>query len=339
MRMSPNPARFPAAPAARALALLAPLLLGGCTAGGYGLPGGGYFAAPAASADPCAPQRQALAAAGDYFTRDILTGALVGATGGGVIGSLVSGDWRGALTGAAAGGAAGAIAGYWQALARQNADQAALDSRFSGDIGRENGWISRAQGDFDALMACRLDQARRIRAAYAAGAIDRPTAEARLAAVQQAAAADLALARRIDARVNQRSAAFVYAADHLSPGTEAAVLAYHRRWYGARTRRPVAILLRPQPGAPAVGQLPAGSTVSAATSEAGFALVKTGGETRGFVPAAALASPAPAPPPPAPPAADPVQRLAGSNAARRDSFAQRVAVGSSTVARGFQLSG
>ncbi|MGC8469741.1 MAG: glycine zipper 2TM domain-containing protein, partial [Acetobacteraceae bacterium] len=328
-RVAASPAGRPASPPARALALLTPLLLtplllGGCTAGGYGLPGGDYFAAPV-SADPCAPQRQALAAADDYFTRDILTGALVGATGGGVIGSLVSGDWRGALTGAAVGGAAGAIAGYWQALARQNADQAAMDARFSGDIGRENGWISRAQGDFDALMACRLNQAQQIRAAYAAGTIDRPTAEARLAAVRQAAAADLALARRIDARVNQRSAAFVYAADHLSPGTEAAVLAYHRHWYGARTRRPVAILLRPQPDAPAVGRLPAGSTVTAAASEAGFALVKTGGETRGFVPAAALASPAPAPPPPAPPAADPVQRLAGSNAARRDSFARRVA--------------
>jgi hypothetical protein len=292
--------------------------------------------------DACRPALVALDSTGNYFGAQILTGAAMGAAGGALAGVLIGGNLRSALIGAAAGGALGAAGGYWSALQQQNRDQAAMFSQVEGDLSRENAQIDRTQLAFDQLTDCRFRQAQTIRADYRAHRIDRATAEAAMAVVRQRAQRDLAVAQNINRQIAGRGDQFVVAADNLAPGTRAAIAAPPppRR---VVLRRAVPLKLHPDETAPDIGQLKARQPVTVSSTRGGFALVETASGERGYAPDSALVGRLPPPvdrPPPtgASGTAD-VRSLAGSNAARRDSFAMSVAVTEQATNSGFELAG
>ena len=162
--------------------------------------------------DPCRPERAALVSTGDYFAQDIITGAAVGAVAGGLIGGLASGNMRGAAAGALAGGALGALGGYWKARQEQYAnDQAALIRTVYGDIQRDNATIDRTQAAFNRLVACRRNDAARIRGDYRTGRITREQAAAAMAELRSRSDTDLQIARSISGHIEARSNDFSYA--------------------------------------------------------------------------------------------------------------------------------
>ncbi len=326
--------------AARVLACCA--LLTGCAQGQYLTQA--ERIGPDSGGDSCRPYLVALDATGNYYTRDILTGAAVGAAGGASLGALLGQNLKSTLIGAAAGAVAGGAAGYWTALQQKSQDEAVLSQRFSGDIARDNAEIDRTQLAFNALTDCRVRQADAIRADYRAQRIDRPTALARMAQVKQWARHDAEVGRRIESRIQDRSAQFQTAAEHLSPGTDAAVAtAYAPPPSRPATLREAAPLtLHPGPTAPSVASLPAGAPVTVTAAQGGYALVQTPTGERGYTPLSALAGPGASPNAENTPQLNgggEVRTLAGSNAARRDQFAQSVSVASHNAADGFDLSG
>jgi len=315
-------------------------LLSGCANGVNSLTREGRIG-PDNGTDSCRPQLVALDSTGNFFTESILKGAAVGALAGGLIGGLMSGNYRGALIGAGVGGVAGAAGGYWSALQQQSQDQQVLYSHVTTDLQRENMQIDRTQYAFNQLMDCRYQQARAIRGDYVAGRIDLPAAQARMAQLRQWTLRDVALARTIDHQIEDRGSQFVFAADRLRPGTAAAVQSAQAiPTQSAVTRGPTMLMLQPQPASPVLAELPAGTAVTVSGGSGSYALVQAASGTRGFTPAADLVQPGRSVPVVVPQAApvggDPVQQLAGSNAARRDSFAQSVTVAQG-AADGFQI--
>lgn len=291
--------------------------------------------------DACRPALVALDSTGNYFGAQILTGAAMGAAGGALAGLLIGGNLRSALIGGVAGGALGAAGGYWSALQQRNRDQAAMYTQVTGDLSRENAQIDRTQLAFNELTDCRFRQGATIRADYRAHRIDHATAEAAMAVVRQRAQRDLALAQQINKQIAGRGDQFVVAADNLAPGTRAAIdrpaPPPPRR---VVLRRAVPLKLRPDSNAPVIGQLSPREPVTVASTGGGFALVETSSGERGYAPDSALAGRLP------PPLAQPagfgggdVRSLAGSNAARRDSFAVSVAVTEQATNNGFELAG
>jgi len=302
--------------------------------------------------DSCRQYEVALDSTGNYFAADILAGAATGALGGGLIGGLTGGDWKGALIGAGIGAATGAAAGYWNALQKQNYDQAVLYSRVQGDIGNDNAQIMRTQAAFDQLMGCRFAKAAGINASLAAHAIDRPTAEAQMANVRGWAQRDVTMARGIDRQVEQRGQQFSVAADNLAPGTSARIAAEDAPVSDAAVVvRSTKLRLSPNEGAPGVASLPANAKVKIQRQRGAYALVQADTGQTGYAPTEDLGteghahhkkrSIAPGAPAEAesvkPAASQDVATLAGSNAARRDDFAQSVAVSDKAVASGFEL--
>ena len=291
--------------------------------------------------DFCRPQLVALDSTGNFFGAQILTGAAMGAAGGALAGGLIGGDWQSALIGAVAGGALGAAGGYWSALQQQSHDQAGMIHQVNADLTRENAQIDRTQLAFDQLMNCRFRQARAIEADYKARRIDRPFAVASMAGIKQRAQTDLALARQINGQLADRGAQFEVAADNVAPGARGSAAPRARDAVAARTaapqqvtvRRPVPLKLHPDPGAPDIGQLDARQVVSATPGRGGYVLVQTASGQRGYAPAADIPGVAAR----EPNAGNDVRTLAGSNAARRDSFAQSVAVSEQAAATGFEL--
>lgn len=289
-------------------------------------------------ADACRPQVLALDSTGDFFGAQILTGAAIGAGVGGLAGGLIGQNWQSALIGAASGAALGATTAYWSALQRQQLDQTALDTRVAGDLSRENAAIDRTQYAFDRLTDCRYRQAQRVRVAYHSGQFGRADAEAEMAHLRDLAAGDLGLARLINQQIQNRGAQFADATQHLGappPPPEPPRQAY--------VRRAVALRLTPRPDAPEVGRLAARERVTVTGGRDGYALVRTPAGAQGYAADQDLAGPgrrsvavarqagggrtAPGA----------VQTLAGSNAARRDAFAESVAVTQQAQASGFQL--
>ncbi|MBN8890639.1 MAG: hypothetical protein J0H91_10125 [Rhodospirillales bacterium] len=293
--------------------------------------------------DACRAQLVALDSTGNFFGAQILTGAAIGAAGGALAGGLIGRDLKGALIGAVAGGVLGAAGGYWSAVQQQRSDQAGMFAQVGGDLSRENAQIDRTQLAFDQLMDCRFRQAEAIRHDYAAHRIDRTLAVARMNTVKQRAERDLALARQINQQIADRGAQFVVAADNLAPGAKTAIAAQAPPPRPATVRRPAALKLRPDPAAPSIGSVQAHDKVTVTPGRGGYALVETASGQRGYAPVADVqgASSRSLPPASAPAGAavtpDEVRTLAGSNAARRDSFAQSVAV-SEQAAGGFELS-
>jgi hypothetical protein len=295
---------------------------------------------PDDGSDSCRPQLVALDSTGNFFGADILAGAGIGAATGAVAGGLIGRDWRGALIGAAIGGALGAAGGYLHAVQQRNADQAAMMAQVRGDLSRENAEIDRTQLALDQLNDCRAMQAQRIRSDYAAGRIDRGYAIAAMTGVKRRAERDVALARQINQQIQGRSQELVVAADSISPGTKNALAAQTGAPRDSVLRQEVKLRMSPDPSSPEVGTVPARQMVKVTGARNGYAVVQTPTGQRGYVPAAAVDPAAVRAAAPAAGAAgtQDVRTLAGSNAARRDSFAQSVQV-SEAAASGYELAG
>ena len=300
--------------------------------------------------DSCRPQLVALDSTGNFFGAQILQGAAVGtgvgALSGGLIGGLATGNWRGAAFGALAGGVAGGVIGgssaYWSALQQQRMDQASLYSRVSLDLENENVQIDKTQLAFDQLTDCRYRQAQAINADYMSHRIDRPTAEAAMALVRQRAAKDLQLAKLINQQMQDRGQQFQVAAGNVDPNAAAAMSASAQApRQQAMLRSAAPLKLRPDPAAPDLAQLRPSEPVSVSPGRNGYALVETSNGARGYVAASDLQGPgrrsiSVASTTPVATSGD-VRTLAGSNAARRDDFAQSVAVTEKAEASGFEL--
>jgi hypothetical protein len=318
-------------------------LLAGCAQGQFSSQAARI--GPDDGSDSCHPQLVALDSTGNFFGAQIATGAAMGAVAGGLAGGLFGGSWRGALIGSLAGAAVGASTGYWMALQQQSQDQAVLFTRVQGDLSRENAEIDRTQMAFDQLTDCRFRQAQAIRGEYAARQIDRPTALALMAVVKQRAQHDLVLARQIDHQIADRGQQFDVAADKLAPGSQAAIAAAGAGAAAAPTppARARPLRLSPDSNAPEIGQLQPREPVTVTSDRNGYALVTTASGERGYTPQDDLQPVRSAGPTnataPATGGSDEVRTLAGSNAARRDSFAQSVAVSEHASATGFELAG
>ena len=283
--------------------------------------------------DSCRTQVVALDSTGNFFGADILKGAAVGAVGGALFGGLIGRDWRGALVGAAAGGALGAAAGYWGAVQQQSRDQASMSAQVRGDLANENAQIDRTQLAFDQVNECRFGQARTIQADYTARRIDRATATARMADVRERAQRELALARQINGQIASRGAQFEVAAENLSPGARTAI-ASGTAPRTTTVRQTAALRVSPSASAAEIGRLEPRQTVTVGGSRNGFAQVETASGERGYAPVEAIQGSVRRA---AAAGSDDVRVLAGSNASRRDDFAQSVAVSERAAATGFEL--
>ncbi|MCW3476867.1 SH3 domain-containing protein [Limobrevibacterium gyesilva] len=332
------PIRKPMKPLRLCISLFAVAgLLAGCAQGAFSTQEARI--GPNDSTDPCRAQLVALDSTGNYFGTQILTGAAVGAVAGGALGALIGRDWKGALIGAAAGGALGAAGGYWSALQQQQHDQAGMFTQVSSDLARENTNIDRTQQAFDQLMDCRFRQAQAIRVDYKAGRIDRSLAEARMGTVKQHVQHDLALAKQINGQIQGRSEQFEVAADNLAPGTKTAIATQAPAPRPATVRRAAPLKLQPDPAAADIGQLNASDPVIVTPSRSGYVLVQTPSGARGYAPASAIQGATGSAPllSSGGSGGNDVRMLAGSNAARRDSFSQSVAVSEQAAASGFEL--
>lgn len=169
--------------------------------------------------DVCRRELVGLDSTGDYFAEDIVKGALIGAVGGAAIGALVGGKPKDALIGAFAGATAGAASGYLKARQDQSRDQASLYLSVSNDIRRENASIDKTQLAFNQLLDCRQRSADRIKADLRAGRLARGVAEAQMADVRQRRQNDLAVARTISQRIQDRSSNFEIAANQVAPAS------------------------------------------------------------------------------------------------------------------------
>jgi hypothetical protein len=286
--------------------------------------------------DVCRQQLVALDSTGNFFGEDILTGAAVGAATGGLAGALIGGNLKGALIGAAAGGVVGGAGGYFAALQQQQKDQAGMLAQMQGDLSRENAQIDRTQLAFDQLSDCRFRAAEAVRANLRAGYITRAVAEAQMADLKQRSQRDLALAQTINQQIAKRGSDFEIAADNVVPGSRAPIPPPPTR---AVLRQAAPLKLRPDPAAPDIGQpLRPRQPVTVAATRSGYALVETADGARGYVPVSGLQGPTPKPTVlPTPAESGDVRTLAGSNAARRDNFAESVAVTEHAAATGFEL--
>jgi hypothetical protein len=190
---------------------------------------------------------------------------------------------------------------------------------------------------------CRYRQAQAINAAYTAHRIDRATAEAQMALVRQRAAKDVALARLINQQIQDRGGQFGVAASNVDPGAAAAISARPAaQSQPAVVRSAAAIKLRPDAGAPDVAQLKPHEQVTVSPGRNGYALVQTSNGQQGYVSASSLQGNggrgiSVATTTPIQTSSD-VRTLAGSNAARRDDFAQSVSVTEQAQSSGFELS-
>ena len=286
--------------------------------------------------DSCRAQLVALDSTGNFFGESIIKGAATGALAGALIGGLAGGDWRGALIGAGAGLATGAAVGYWQALQQQRRDQAGMLAQVQSDLSRENVQIDRTQIAFDQLMDCRFRQAQAINADYRSHIIDRSQAEAHMAAVRQLAQHDVALAKQINAKIQQRGQQFEVAAENLTPESRAEIARLKTpQTQSTMVRQTTALRLQPSSAAPSVTQISAQQRVTISGTRGGYAVAETDSGQKGYIPLEDLQSA------PSAGSKSQVQTLAGSNAARRDDFAQSVSVADQAVASGsgFQLAG
>jgi hypothetical protein len=224
-------------------------------------------------------------------------------------------------------------------------DQASLYSRVSLDLERENVQIDKTQLAFDQLVDCRYRQAQAINTDYASRRIDRATAEAAMGLVRQHAAKDLQLAQLINQQIQDRGQQFGVATSNIDPSAAAAIAANTQATQQQAVVRTTArVKLRPDPGAPDIAQLQPLEQVTVSPGRNGYALVETPSGARGYVSASDLQgaggrrSISVATVTPGASSSD-VRTLAGSNAARRDDFAQSVAVTQKAEATGFELAG
>ncbi len=82
-----------------------------------------------------------------------------------------------------------------------------------GDMDREQQALDKAQVAFNALVDCRRANARQINADLREGKITREQATLQMNRVRQLADQDIAIAKRINARVDERTGNYVYATE------------------------------------------------------------------------------------------------------------------------------
>jgi hypothetical protein len=290
--------------------------------------------------DACRTYLVTLDSTGNFFGAQIATGVAVGAMGGAALGSLIIGGWGGAAFGAAVGSVGGGATSYWMALQQQQMDQAALYQRVSSDLQTENTEIDKTQLAFDQLTDCRFRQAQAVRADFHAGRVSRAQAEAAMASIRAHAQQDLQLAQSINQQIQDRGQQFQVAASNVAPGPAPPPPEVAQQ--PAVLSAAAALKVRSDPSAPDIAQLHRGAQVQVTGGRNGYALVETPSGTRGYLAASDLQSPAArrtvsAASTAASTNSGDVRTLAGSNAARRDDFAQSVAVTQSAQASGFEL--
>ncbi|MBR0655817.1 hypothetical protein [Plastoroseomonas arctica] len=212
------------------------------------------------------------------------------------------------------------------------------DTNLQATLARENSDLDSLQIAFDSLLYCRWIEARTVRADLTAGRVPRAESEARMAALRARLRADLARARAVLAELERQAATRVAALEQEAPG----VTATAPRGRGANQPRPVVaaatvlLRLRPEGGAPEVGRVAAGESVSVRPAAGGFAAVESGGQIRGYAPAGAFQI-AERTARPAERAASPIRTLAATNIARRENFAESVSLAESSAVSGFEL--
>jgi hypothetical protein len=206
------------------------------------------------------------------------------------------------------------------------------------ELARENAALERLQIAFDALMYCRWTEVRVIRADAAAGALPAAELPGRLAAAEGRMRQDLARGARFRDSITARGARIDQAIEGAAPGTRAA-LAAGRGATGlprALASAAVPIRARPEPDAPVVGRLDAGTAVTLRQAPGSFVLADAGPGRRGYAPANAFTlQPAPATPPLAA-GQETLRRLAATNLARRESFVQALELASGSGAQRFE---
>lgn len=206
-------------------------------------------------------------------------------------------------------------------------------------LAQENAELDALQIAFDALLYCRWIEARTIRAELAAGRSARPAAEQRMAALRARLQRDLARAQAVLDSLERRDAERAAAVDAAAPGLRAATRASRAGAGGGRrvvAAATVPLRLRPEAGAPEIGRVPAGQAVTVRPSQAGFALVEGQGGQRGYAPAGAFQVAERAAPQVAG-AGGQVRVLAASNIAKRDNFAESLALARDAAVSGFEL--
>lgn len=290
--------------------------------------------------DACRQYLVALDSTGNFFGAQIVTGAAIGAVGGAALGGLLTGSWRGAAIGALAGGIAGGATAYWSALQQQQLDQAALYQRVSSDLLRENAQIDKTQIAFDQLNDCRFRQAETIRADLATHRITYSQAQAAMANVRQHAQRDLEEAQLINKQIQDRGQQFEVASQNVAPG--APPIAPTMQVQPGVVRSAASLKVRPDPSAPSIAELKPREPVQVSGARNGYALVQTSSGARGYLAASELQSPSTrrsvaVASSAASTGGGDVHTLAGSNAARRDDFAQSVAVAQAAQSTGFEL--
>lgn len=238
----------------------------------------------------------------------------------------------------------GAAAGRWTDPGQMRRGTVATDfSRGAGagagagldaTLRQENADLDALQIAFDALLYCRWIEARTIRAEYTANRTPRAAADSRMAALRARLQRDLARAQSVldamEGRARQREPAVEAAAPGIAASRARTGAGGTRRVTAAAT---VALRLRPEAGAPEIGRVAAGQTVQVRPAQAGFALVEGQG-LRGYAPAGAFQIAEPAPPAAT---GGPVRQLAATNIARRDNFAESLALARDAAVSGFEL--
>lgn len=199
---------------------------------------------------------------------------------------------------------------------------------------QENADLDALQIAFDALLYCRWIEARTIRAEYAANRTPRAAADTRMAALRARLQRDLARAQAVldamESRARQRAPAVEAAAPGLAASRARTGTGTTRRVTAAAT---VTLRLRPESGAPEIGRVAAGQSVQVRPAQSGFALVEGQG-LRGYAPAGAFQIAEPASPAAT---GGPVRQLAATNIARRDNFAESLALARDAAVSGFEL--
>jgi hypothetical protein len=177
-----------------------------------------------------------------------LSGAAVGAATGAITGAITGGDvGKGALIGAGAGLLAGLAGSYLVSLQKKQQEPREMVHLAMADMEAESAAIDRTTIAFDNLVECRERQAAQINRDLKAGAIDRTTAEQRMATVNQQYQEDLAKARGISSKVNERSDAFLQVSNTIAADSGQKQLEVQKRGPGRAAR--VAKVERPTTGA------------------------------------------------------------------------------------------
>lgn len=207
-------------------------------------------------------------------------------------------------------------------------------------LAQENADLDALQIAFDALLYCRWIEARTIRAELAANRVPRAAAESRMAALRARLQRDLARAQAVLDSLERRAAQREPVLEAAAPGSRAA--AQRARAETGATRRVVAaatvpLRLRPEAGAPEIGRVATGQAVSVRPAQSGFALVEGQGGLRGYAPAGAFQIAERVAPVVAGGGAGQVRVLVASNIAKRDNFAESLALAREAAVSGFEL--